>query len=145
MTCIILILEAKIQVKLFVFISFNLILPCAINTLLKIRFRWVLSIILIFLLLLGVCKNSNKYYILSNVGLFRCHKWIPVEILAHKHAPVVNFFFFDKFATFHEMANLVPGWTNLDAIIHTLVGVRKSIWGCICMWMWAYLYGCILS
>ena len=53
---------------------------------------------------------SNKYFIISNIRQFRGHKWIPDEILAHKHVPILRFStFFDKFTMFnpnvHEADN----------------------------------------
>ena len=56
--------------------------------------------------------GSYKYQILSDMGLFRDHKWISGKILAHKNMPIVLVYhiFLDKFSMFtpnvHEMANL---------------------------------------
>ena len=48
MTCIIPLLEAKIQIKQYVFISFSLRLPYTINTPPKFDFRCNLLIVLCF-------------------------------------------------------------------------------------------------
>ena len=40
-------------------------------------------------------QKSDEYWIISNIGLFRCPKWISGEILAH---------IFNKFAMFNPQS-----------------------------------------
>ena len=71
MTYIIPLLATKLQVKLYVFISFSLLLLCAIYSFPKSGFRRVVSIIICHILRFYVCQKSKEYQILCNIELFR--------------------------------------------------------------------------
>ena len=68
-------------------------------------------------------QKSNRYQVFFNIELFRDHKRIPDEILAHKYVPILWFIiFFDKFATFNPNKTV-----NLALYVMNVLGKIKQI------------------